>query len=176
MKRVMIIGQPGSGKSTLARMLGERTGLPVRHIDLIHWKSGWVERSRNEKHAMAHEVHMQDRWIFEGNMSATYPERIARADTCIWLDIPLWLRLWRVAKRTVAHYGQVRPDLPDGCPEQFSAEFYHFIWTTRKTGRLQGLKIVSDPPPHLAVHHLQSVQEVRRFLASIPAASSIQPA
>lgn len=36
MKRVMIVGQPGAGKSTLARQLGERTGLPVVHIDTIH--------------------------------------------------------------------------------------------------------------------------------------------
>ena len=36
MQRVMIVGQPGSGKSTLARRLGERTGLPVVHIDTIH--------------------------------------------------------------------------------------------------------------------------------------------
>ena len=48
MKRVMIIGQPGSVKSTLARFLGERTGLPVVHIDKIHWKPGWNERETLE--------------------------------------------------------------------------------------------------------------------------------
>lgn len=42
MQRVMIIGQPGSGKSTLAREMGKHTGLPVVHIDTIHWQPGWV--------------------------------------------------------------------------------------------------------------------------------------
>ncbi|WP_349775075.1 AAA family ATPase [Frigidibacter sp. SD6-1] len=49
MQRIMIIGQPGAGKSTLAAALGQRTGLPVIHIDHIHWQPGWIERSSDEK-------------------------------------------------------------------------------------------------------------------------------
>jgi adenylate kinase family enzyme len=56
MQRVMIVGQPGSGKSTLARKLGQRTGLPVIHIDTIHRQPGWVERSWDEKTRLCHEV------------------------------------------------------------------------------------------------------------------------
>ncbi len=69
MKRVMIIGQPGSGKSTLARQLGAVTGLPVVHIDHIHWKSGWVERDRVEKAELCREVHAGEEWIFEGDQT-----------------------------------------------------------------------------------------------------------
>ena len=101
MKRVMIIGQPGSGKSTLARFLGERTGLPVVHIDKIHWKPGWNEREKEEKTALCQAVHARDRWIFEGGHSVTWEERRARCDTLIWLDFPLWLRVWRVVWRTL---------------------------------------------------------------------------
>jgi dephospho-CoA kinase len=36
----MIVGQPGAGKSTLARALGVATGLPVVHMDMIHWQPG----------------------------------------------------------------------------------------------------------------------------------------
>ena len=49
----MIVGQPGSGKSTLARLMGEKTDLPVIHVDRIHHLPGWVERPREEKIAMA---------------------------------------------------------------------------------------------------------------------------
>ncbi|MDF9757302.1 Mg-chelatase subunit ChlI [Pseudomonas hunanensis] len=66
MQRVMIVGQPGSGKSTLARKLGEQTGLPVVHIDTIHWQPGWVERSPDEKTRLCREVEARERWIFEG--------------------------------------------------------------------------------------------------------------
>ena len=40
MERIMIIGCGGSGKSTLARVLGEKTGLPVVHLDQIWWAPG----------------------------------------------------------------------------------------------------------------------------------------
>ncbi|MTH96772.1 AAA family ATPase [Roseibium sp. RKSG952] len=167
MKRVMIAGGPGSGKSTLARLLGERTGLPVFHMDHIHWLSGWVERSRDEKDRLTREVHMKERWIFEGGHSRTYAERVARADTFIWLDVPVGLRMARVLRRSARFYGQNRPDLPDGCPERFNArtlEFLRFIWRTRHSGRAKLEAIYRDPPEHLAPHHLTSLKQTEEFL------------
>ena len=49
MERIMIIGCGGSGKSTLARALGEKTGLPVVHLDQIWWSPGnWQHLEREE--------------------------------------------------------------------------------------------------------------------------------
>jgi len=45
MQRVMIVGGPGSDKSTLAVMMGAITTLPVYHMDHIHWKPHWIERT-----------------------------------------------------------------------------------------------------------------------------------
>jgi adenylate kinase family enzyme len=130
MQRVMVIGQPGSGKSVLARALGDITGLAVIHIDHIHWMSGWRERSPAEKDRLCREAEAGDAWIFEGGHSATWSNRLERADTLIWLDVPVGIRLPRVLWRSARYYGRTRPDLPPGCPEQFSAEFLHFIWRT----------------------------------------------
>lgn len=160
----MIIGQPGSGKSWLARKLGKVTGLPVVHIDHIHWKDGWVERAAEEKDILVAEVHAQDTWIFEGGHSRSWGDRMARADTCIWLDVPIWKRAWRVFYRTLKHYGQSRPDLPDGCLERFDWEFTRWIWNTRSTGRIRPQAIFDNPPAHLTCHLLTSKTEVRRFL------------
>ena len=154
MQRVMIVGGPGSGKSTLAVCLGEATGLPVFHMDKIHYLPGWVERQKSVKSALTQEVHALDHWIFEGGHSTTYPERIARADLFIWLDIPLWKRVYRVLRRSYIHRGRIRPDMQDGCPEQFNRqtlEFLGFIIRTRKTARDKLQKIYEDPPATLRV-------------------------
>ena len=42
--KIAILGTSGSGKSTLAKRLGERYGLPVLHMDTVHFLPGWVER------------------------------------------------------------------------------------------------------------------------------------
>lgn len=167
MKRVMIIGQPGSGKSTLARAIGWKTGLPVVHVDHIHWMSGWVERPKPEKIAMAMTEQAKDAWIFEGGLGATKEHRLQRADTLINLDFPLWFRAWRVFKRTLISYSKTRPDLPDGCPEQFSFEFWKWIWDTSRTNREANLRWMAKTEPHVTVHHLRTPRDVRAYLAAL---------
>lgn len=138
MNRVMIIGQPGSGKSTLARLLGARTGLPVVHIDQVHWMSGWQERPRDQKISLIRAEEEKDRWIIEGGLKATWPTRLDRSDMLIWLDVGLTLRFWRVVMRLVRYRAKTRPDLPDGCPEQFGAvtlEFWLYIFRTHRAAR-----------------------------------------
>lgn len=157
MKRVMIVGGSGAGKSTLARGFGAATGLPVHHMDHIHWQAGWVARSRAQRKDMALAIEAQDRWIFEGGFSTTYDNRAARADTLIWLDVPVAVRLWRVTWRTVKSYGRNRPDIPQGCAERLGADtiaFYHWIWRTRESGR-QRIRDVIGVHRHLEVHHIR---------------------
>ncbi|MGZ2256625.1 AAA family ATPase [Roseobacter sp. A03A-229] len=167
MQRVMIIGQPGSGKSTLARSLGALTFLPVIHMDQIHWKPGWTERDSAEKTQMALDVITSPQWIFEGGHSATWPERLHRADTLIWLDLPLGVRAWRVFWRTLRHYGRTRPDLPDGCPEKFSLEFWIWIWQTRQTGRRKMQALYESAPDGKTTYHFTSSNAVSAFLSGL---------
>lgn len=171
-KRIMIIGQPGSGKSTLARELGQVTGLPVFHIDLIHWKSGWVERSGPEKDQLCAQVHAQDNWIFEGGRSSTWPERLDRADTLIWLDFPLPIRAWRIFWRTIRHLGKSRPDLPEGCPESFNWEFIEFIWRTRKTNRLKMQQLFNTATDEKDRYRLRSRVEVETYIEQLKGAAA----
>ena len=169
MQRVMIIGQPGSGKSTLARKLGERTGLPVVHIDTIHWQPGWIERSRDEKTRLCHEVEARERWIFEGGHSATWNNRLARADMVIWIDRSAPLRFWRVLRRTVLNRGRSRPDLPENCPELLAnlPEFFRLMWRTKTSSREAIERYVARVPSGCRVVCLRSDRDAEVFLASV---------
>lgn len=170
MNRVMIVGQPGGGKSWLAREIGARTGLPVHHMDMIHWQPGWVERDKAEKIAMVRTVEAQNTWILEGGLSATHDTRLSRADTLIVLDTPLTLRIWRVFARTLRGWGQTRPDLPENCPERFSLEFWIFIWRTRHSGRQRILDLATRAGADKTVHILRSAAQVRAYLSTLDAA------
>ncbi|MEM9797267.1 MAG: AAA family ATPase [Pseudomonadota bacterium] len=163
----MILGGPGSGKSTLARQIGVRTGLPVHHMDRIHWLPGWVMRDRTERIAMANAVEAQDAWVFEGGLSATYDNRAARADLIVWLDLPIVLRLWRVVMRWRDYRGSSRPDLPAGCPEQLDPEFLLWIVTSRRRTRRRIRMLLAGPGKGKAVH-LTRPRQVRVFLETVP--------
>ena len=176
MKRVMIVGGPGSGKSTLAVQLGEATGLPVFHMDKIHYSPGWVDREKSVKTAMTHEIHVLEHWIFEGGHSATYPERMARADHFIWLDIPLWKRIYRVLRRCYMHHGKVRPDMQAECPERFDRKMIDFLWfiiRTRNTARLKLAGIYANPPKHLHMVKLTNQNDIDALLSTAPQSSAL---
>jgi adenylate kinase family enzyme len=166
----MIVGQPGSGKSSLARGLAARRGLPVIHVDQLHWQSGWVERSKAETTRLCLEAEQRSRWIFEGGHSATWASRVARADMLVVLYRPVTLRIWRVLRRAVMGLGRTRPDMAQGCPERLSSlpEFTRYIWNTRNSGREKMERLAASAPPGCKVVLLHSDGEVDAFLAEFP--------
>lgn len=167
MRRVMIIGGAGAGKSTLAQRLGDLTGLPVVHIDPMYWKPEWIERDIEEARQMVRIAAGEESWIFDGNNSSTFNDRLARADTVIFLDISTIRRLFRVLRRTIRGYGQVRPDTQSGCPERFDYAFLRWVVTYSRNGRHRALSLLRSAPEHIEVYHLHSPSEVKRYLARL---------
>ena len=164
--RIMIIGQPGSGKSTLARDLGARLGLPVIHIDHIHWEPGWIERTPSDKTRLCREAESAPAWVFEGGHSATWDSRLARADLLVWLDRPTGLRLRRVIKRSLGGLGRTRPDMAPGCPERLRnlPGFIAYILRTRHSSRTAMANLVARAT--CPVVHLTTDADCARFLAA----------
>ncbi len=132
MQRVLLIGPCGSGKSTLARELAPLMRLPLVHMDQLGWQAGWVETEKAELNARLAEVVAGEEWLIEGNYGSTLTPRLERADTVIYLDFPIRLCLWRLAKRIATHRGRSRPDMPEGCPERFDLAFFWYVmnWNT----------------------------------------------
>ncbi len=134
-QRILLIGCGGSGKSTLARRLGEKTGLPVVHLDQLFWLPGWRERSREEFDAALDQWLQQDRWIIDGNYDRTLPKRLQRCDAVIWLDFSRRTCLCGVIRRVLNNRGKTRADMAAGCPERFDAAFMKWIWNFNRDHR-----------------------------------------
>lgn len=129
MERVLVIGSPGAGKSTFSRELVRRTGLPLRHLDQLYWRSGWIETDEEEWAARVARLIAEPRWIIDGNYSGSLKLRLGRADTVIDLDLPAWLCVARIVKRLLRSWGKVRPDMAEGCPERPNWEFLAYTAT-----------------------------------------------
>jgi adenylate kinase family enzyme len=134
LKRIMVIGvSPGVGKSTFAANLGENIGIHVYHLDSYFWKSGWIESTLPEFISAQNDMVAGEQWIIEGNYSKTMHIRTEKADTIIYLELPLRVCLYRVIKRWIINIGNTRPDMAEGCPEKLDWTFLKFILTTYRT-------------------------------------------
>ena len=166
MKRIMIIGCGGAGKSTLARQLGEKTGLPVVHLDKLFWRPGWEHISRDEFDVLHREALMGEKWILDGNFDRTMEERIKHCDTVIYLDFSRFACLFGVAKRILTTYGKVRPDMGEGCPERFDLDFLKWVWNFNKNKRENTYRLLNEAEGIEKIV-LKNRRAVRAFLKSL---------
>src|SRR5437870_5427358 len=120
MKKIAIIGSPGSGKTTLADQPGKLLDIEVFHLDRYFWQSGWKEMPRVDRIEILKDLVRKEQWIIEGTYLSSSEPRLNRADIIIFLDIPFLLCLQRIIHRHNKYKGQSRPDLPDGCSDNFN--------------------------------------------------------
>ena len=171
MKRIMVMGvSAGVGKSTFARRLGGKLDINVYHLDALYWKPNWIEASLEEFTAKQQEIVAQDKWIMEGNYSNTYDIRIKKADTIIYLELPLAVCLYRVIKRWMLHIGKTRSDMGSGCKEKLDYEFLKFICTTYRSRkkkmqeRFQSIQAAGD---QINIITLKSKKEIHSYLETL---------
>ena len=166
MQRVLIIGCGGAGKSTLARQMGEKTGLPVVHLDKLFWHPGWVESSKDEMDVKIKAELIKPQWIMDGNYSRTLTERIKYCDTIIYLDFSRMACVLGVLKRIITTYGTVRPDMGEGCPERFDLDFLKWVWNFNEEKREKYYRLLNETEGVETIV-LKNRRMVKRFLKSL---------
>lgn len=146
--KIAVVGNAGSGKTTLSFQLHKKLNLPLYHLDKYYWKPNW-ERGPQEEFLAAHQrLCAQDKWIIEGSYLKLLEERVAAADTIIFLDIPRSTCIWRVLKRSVRYWRTVMPGGPEGCKEQlFHIKFLDFlkwVWDFDTRYRSRALSLLEE--------------------------------
>ena len=145
MQRVLVMGSSGSGKSTFAQRLSAMTGIPTVSIDALFWKPGWVESDKDEFNLRMTAAAREPRWIMDGNYTKSGAGELRRelSDTIIWFDLPRSTCMLGIFRRIAGSYGQVRPEMAEGCPEKIDLEFFRYVWTYRQQQRPKLLEYFS---------------------------------
>jgi hypothetical protein len=172
MRRIMIVGSPGAGKTTLALALGRRLGVPVYHLDAMYWLSRGRQRPPEQFEAELERILSGPDHIVEGSYEGSYPARLSACDTLVWLDLPLWLRLFRVWCRYRRARRKGRPDVPAGPRKPMtggSTSIFLHVLQDHGAMRVEQVQLLASAPATVRVFHLQTPRAVRAFLDGIGA-------
>ena len=169
--KIAILGYSGSGKSTLAQALGRHYGIPVLHLDSLHFFPGWVERPRSEElQIVGAFLEENDAWVIDGNYSGLhYERRLEEADRIVILLFNRFHCLYRVWRRYRKYRRTSRPDMAEGCPEKLDGAFIRWVlWEGRSRRARQRYRRVQNLYPEKAVV-LKNQRQLDAFYAAIDA-------
>ena len=164
--KIAVVGYSGSGKSTLARRLGERSGLPVLHLDTVQFLPGWQERPEDEQFTLVQDfMDAHESWIIDGNYShLLYEQRMDQADRILLLLFNRWSALWRVTKRYLRYRGKSRPDMTAGCEEKLDGDFVRWVlWKGRSKRQRERFALLPERYPDKCVV-LKNQRQIDRSL------------
>ncbi|MFA6775922.1 MAG: hypothetical protein WCQ66_06850 [Sphaerochaetaceae bacterium] len=135
--RIAIIGYSCSGKSTLAEHLGKRYGIPVLHLDAVHFLPDWKERSEEKANGIVSRfLATNEQWVIDGNYrNLCYRQRLNAADRIYVLLFPRLACLGRAIRRFRRYRGKSREDVGKGCVEKLDAPFLFWVLWKGRNGK-----------------------------------------
>jgi adenylate kinase family enzyme len=175
---VSIQGISGSGKTTLGAALAERLGVPHLETDALVHGPGWTETPDAQLRAAVEPILRSDGWVVDSDYRRKLGTLVLeRADTVVWLDLPLRVCLRRLWGRTIPRIRDQQPLWNDN-RESWRGAFWGweslFVYAIRRhVGRRRRFTELLARPElaHLEVVRLRSPAEVERWLETIPPAA-----
>ncbi|MGH3133411.1 MAG: adenylate kinase [Gaiellaceae bacterium] len=169
MRKVAVISSAsGNGKTTFGRALAERLGVPFHELDALHHGPSWTEATPAELRAKVEPIVETEAWVIDGAYRGKLGDLVLeRADAVVWLDLPLWVWLPRLLRRTVVRlirreelWNGNRESLRDALSPRNSVVFFalrHY----RRRRRTYPSELARFP-----VFRLRTQAEVERFLVA----------
>ena len=186
MKKIAVFGNAGGGKSRLASRLAEATGLPLYCLDTIQFRAGIYRpeekdggRLSDSEYLKLHaEIINRDEWIIDGYGSlASVWERLAVADTLVYIDLPLFTHYRWVVKRLAMGVFRNPPGWPENSPVWASSLLsFRAVWRCHNRLTPKYRQFATDARSSKRVHHLKSASEIETFLRAIESAATARGA
>lgn len=163
-QRICIIGLSSSGKSTLANNLAKKKGLDVLHLDQIAHipNTDWKRCPIEETIAKHDKFIARENWVIDGCYRKFIPQRLARADTLIFMDFNRFSCLWNFIKRCFYSEDKRYGNLV-GSTNKIKLSMIKYILITGPK-KLSSYKELIKKHPHLNVIYLHSFKEVDDLL------------
>jgi adenylate kinase family enzyme len=172
LRRVNVKGTSGSGKTTFGPDLARRLGVPYIELDALYHGPNWAEPPADEFRARVREAiaAAPEGWVIDGNYETKLGDTvIGTADTLVWLDLPLAVKLRRVWRRT---HRRIRDDVElwNGNRESWRTALWGreslFAWLIRGHVRARrDWPRIYGADPRLV--RLRSVAEARDWLEAL---------
>ena len=176
MTRIVVIGPGGSGKTRLSGLLAER--LQARHIeiDALWHGPNWETCGAEELHRRVSAATDGDDWVSDGTYFAVIGDLVLeRAETVVWLDLPVPLVMWRLVRRTWVRKRDKVVLWHGNLEDRWINQIRWLFWPSCKRAFENRRELPAHLAlhPHLEVHRLRSDAEVEALLQSIQPTESM---
>lgn len=179
-RRIVIVGSSCAGKSTLGERLAGVLGVPFVELDALYWKPNWQPSTDEELTSKLAAATERDGWVVAGAYHRVASNVIwPRAQTIIWLDLPLPLTLTRIVRRSWRRWRR-REVLWGTNTEKFWSQFklwdqkgslISFSIRNHRRKRDRYVAAMSDPQwSHARFLRLRSQGEVKTLLNTVKTA------
>lgn len=183
-RRIAVVGNTGSGKSTLAAEISARLGCEHIELDSIHHLENWTPIHRERMREIVARRLEPVSWVVDGNYRSLVQDLVlAGADTVVWLDLPRWIVMSRVIRRTLGRM-VLRRELWNGNRERIANLFKTdpeqniILWSWAQHGkyRVQYAAAMGDPAnAHLDWVRISSPRRQREWPAGLAACRAADP-
>ncbi len=172
-RRIVVVGTSASGKTTMARRLSRALHISHVVLDGLHWDANWTEVPDEVFRERTVQALRGDAWSVDGNYSKVRDIVWSRAETIVWLDLPLWVMLWRLTLRTFRRVFRGE-ELWNSNRESLRTAYFSkdslYVWvlTTYKRRRREYPELFAMPEyAHLRVVRLKSPKAADAWLRRV---------
>ena len=166
MKVAIVSTASGNGKTTVGRALAAKLRVPFHELDALHHGPNWTEATPEELRAKVDPIVASEEWVIDGAYRAKLGDLVLEsADLVVWLDLPVWVWLPRLVRRTAIRM-VTREELWNGNREELRNALHprnsvvvYAVRGYRKRRRRYELEFARFP-----LLRLRTTQEVERFL------------